>query len=408
MSDPNKEVLDKAVEAVEAKLDEKIQQYEGQLKEAGSASNELRDEVKALSEKAQSLASIEDFEGVSERIKDIEQKIAEGFKSAYEPTPSVGQSLVDSEAFAAFKDGTSPRLRINIQNNTIIGEEGSPQEPADTLVPADRLPGIVPGAFRSLNVLDFVPMGGTNSNSIEYTKESSWTNDAAETAEGGSKPESDLSFELVNEPVRTVAHWIKVSKQVLDDAPALQSYIDRRMRHGIRKRLQTQVLKGNGTSPNLTGLDQTGNHTAFAPTTGENEFDALNRAKYAVIAADYEPNFIFLNPADWGAMERLKVSSSDDRYLVASANAAVSYLNGGLTPMVWGLPVVASNDVASGKFYLGDRNAMQVFMRSGAIVEMFEQDETNVQKNLLTIRAELRAALAVFVPASIQYGDLTA
>jgi len=407
MSDPNeKELLDKAVAEVENKLEESVKKYEAQVQDAGKAANEVRDEVKALSE--QYKEAIENSDALKARVQEVEQKVADGYKGGQkEREKTWGEELTTSEAFDSFRAGNSGKARLNVQNNTIIGEEGSPQEPADTLVPADRLPGIVPGAFRMLNVLDFVPMGTTNSNAIEYTRELSWTNDAAETAEGGSKPESDLTFELVNEPVRTIAHWIKVSKQVLDDAPALQSYVDRRLRHGVRKRLQEQVLKGNGTSPNIEGLSSTNKSTAFSPTTGDNQFDTLNRAKYAVIASDYSPDFIILNPADWGSMERLKVGSSDDRYLVASANAAVSYLNNGLTPMVWGMPVVVSNDVASGKFYLGSSAAMQLFMRQGAVVEMYEQDDTNVQKNLITVRAELRAALAGFRPAAIQYGDLT-
>jgi HK97 family phage major capsid protein len=296
------------------------------------------------------------------------------------------------------------KARIEVKN-TIIGEGGSPANPIDTLVQADRLPGIVPGAFRSLNVLDFVPMGVTGSNQIEYTRELSFTNDAAETSEGAAKPESDLTFELVNDPVRTIAHFIRASKQVLDDAPMLQSYIDRRMRHGLQARLQSQILKGNGTSPNIAGLSASGRHTAFVPETGEIALDSLNRAKYAIIGADYEPNVIIMNPADFGAIERVKSTSSSNDY-AAGSGAALAYINGGMTPLLWGLPVVTSNDVASGKFYMMDSNAIQLFMRQGIVVEMFEQDNDNVTKNLLTIRAEMRGALAVYTPLAVRYGDL--
>lgn len=396
--------VDEAFTQLESKLDETYKKHEAEVKENGKALAETRAELKALSDEYK--AEIEAREDVQSRVKEVEQKIADGLKpSGTDVMETWGSKFVDSDALANYKNGQSGKARIEVKN-TILGEGGSPQDPVNTIVAQDRLPGIVPGAFRMLNVLDFVPMGGTNSNQIEYTRESSWTNDAAETAEGGSKPESDLEFELVTDPVRTIAHWIKVSKQVLDDAPALSSYIDRRLRHGVRNRLQSQVLKGNGTSPNISGISDTNRHTAFTPTTGDNAFDSINKAKYNVIGADYQPNFVMINPADWGAMERLKISSTDDRYL-AAGDAALSYINNGLTPLIWGLPVVASNDVGSGKFYVGDSNAMQLFMRQGAVVEMFEQDDTNVQLNLITIRAELRAALAVFTPAAIYYGDLT-
>lgn len=395
--------LKTAVDAIEQKLAEAVKTYEAQVKQYGDATEAVRADVKTLAEEHKGL--LKDVPTLSDRLKHIEQTLAEGHKAPGEKRKTWGQLFTESGQFADFKDGGKhSRARVEVKN-TIIGEAGSPGEPSDVLVPADRLPGIVPGAFRMLNVLDFVPSGTTSSNAIEYPRESSWTNAAAETNEGGQKPESDLTFELVNRPVRTIAHFIKASKQILDDAPMLQSYIDRRMEHGLRQRLQTQVLKGDGNSPNIAGLADSGNFTAFTPETGEIALDSLNRAKYAVIGADYMPNFIFLNPADFGAIERLKEGDSSNKYL-AGDGAALSYINGGMTPLIWGLPVVLSNDVGSGKFYLGDSNAFQLFMRSGAVVEMFEQDDTNVQKNLLTIRAELRAAFAVYVPAAVRYGDL--
>lgn len=395
--------LKAAVDAIEGKLAEAVKKYEGQVKEYGEATASVRAEVKSLAEEHKGL--LKDVPSLADRLKAVEQQLAEGPKGPTAEHKTWGELFVESEQFKDFMGGGKhSRARVEVKN-TILGEVGSPGEPSNVLVPSDRLPGIVPGAFRALNILDFVPVGATSSNNIEYTRELSWTNDAAPTSEGGQKPESDLTFELVNDPVRTIAHWIKASKQILDDAPMLQSYIDRRMEHGLRHKLQTQIISGNGTAPNISGLSDTGRHTAFTPETGEIALDSLNRAKYAVIGADYMPNFIFLNPADFGAIERLKEGSSSSKYL-ASDGAALSYINGGMTPMIWGLPVVTSNDIQSGKFFLGDSNAFQLFMRQGATVEMFEQDDTNVQKNLLTIRAELRAAFAVYVPAAVRYGDL--
>jgi HK97 family phage major capsid protein len=325
---------------------------------------------------------------------------------------SLGQSAVDSEAFKSFMAGQTKSARIELKN-TILGESGSPQEPDRVLVPYDRLPGIVPGPFRQHTILDFIPTGATSSNSMEYTREipaqdspPGFTNNAAEVAEAGTKPQSDVLFELVNDPVRTIAHWLKLSRQVLDDAPALESYIDSRLRFGIRQRLESQILSGNGTAPNLSGLADAGRHVAYTPVSGDNSFDSISKAKYAMIGRDYNPSAVFLNPADWGAMERLKVGASDDRY-IAGEGAALNYLQGGLVPMIWGLQVVPNNNVPAGKFYIVDPSSMTLFQRSGATVEMFEQDDTNVQSNLVTVRAELRAALCVFTPAGVGYGDLT-
>jgi HK97 family phage major capsid protein len=322
----------------------------------------------------------------------------------------MGEEFMKSDRVQAFLKGEAKSAKVEVKN-TILGESGSPQNPDRVLVPFDRLPGIVPGAFRQHTILDFIPTGQTSSNSMEYVRETvpvatGFVNNAAERAEGAAKPQSDVLFELINDPVRTIAHWLKLSRQVLDDAPALQSYIDRRLAFGVRQRLEVQVLAGNGTAPNIAGMNQTGRFTAFTPDSGDNQFDSVNRAKYAMIGRDYNPAAVFLNPADWGAMERLKIGSGDDRY-VAGEGGALSYINNGLTPLLWGLQVVANNNVTPGKFFVVDPTAMQLFYRQGATVEMFEQDETNVQQNLVTVRAELRAALCVFAPAGVGFGDLT-
>lgn len=396
--------LKAAVDAVEAKLKESIKKYEGQVEENGKATAAMRVEVKALATEHADL--IKQVPELKDRLKAAEQMLAAGPKGKEEKPKSMGQQFVESDAFKNLKAGSIGKARFEYKN-TVTGESAtSPQNPNDTIVAAHRLPGIVPGAFRMLNILDFVNTGNTGSNQIEYTRELAFTNDAEEQNEGLQKNESDITFELVNDPVRTIAHFIKASKQILDDAPMLASYIDRRMSHGVTSRLQRQILRGNGVSPRISGLSVSGRHTAFTPTSGESGFDAINRAKYAVVGADYTPNFVFINPADWGEMERLKKGTGDKSY-VAGEGSGLSYINNGLTPVVWGLPVIASNDVESGKFYVGDSAAFQLFIREGVVVEMFEQDDTNVQKNLLTIRAEMRAALATYTPAAIRYGDLT-
>lgn len=348
---------------------------------------------------AKAEAAASEIQKVSASILEMEQKLSDRVKAGKESPKTLGQIVAKSEAYKQFASGEIQKMRI--QANTITGQSGSPAVNSDTLVQADRLSGIVPGAFRSLRVKDVLPVGTTTSNAVEYTRELSLTNNAAETAEGAQKPESVLTFELVTANIATIATFIKVSKQVLEDSSALESYIDNRLRYLIEDRYDKQLLTGNGTGQNISGITDTGNHTAFTPVTGENALDSINRAIQAVQVADYMPTGIMLNPADWHAIERLKVGTSDDRYIIGDPAA-------GLTPRLWGLPVVVTNNLTSGKVIVGDfQNAYQVFDRSGVVVEMFEQDSDNVQKNLLTVRAEARGTLATLVPAAVQFGNLT-
>ena len=387
--------MTETVEKMDAELTKTLSQHTTEIEKHGKASTELTGKMDELSTK------LADAQAV---LDDLAQKAAQGFTKQAEKPSTIGSEFMKSEQIQNFIKNQTGSAKVEIKN-TIIGEGGSPQNPIDTIVAPDRLAGIVPGAFRSLNILDLIPMGVTSSNQIEYTQELAFTNNAAEAAEGTAKAQTDLTFQLINEPVRTIAHWIKLSKQVLDDAPMLEGYVNRRMVHGVQRRLQFEILRGTGTSPNLAGLSSNGRHTAFTPESGEIALDSLNRAKYAIIGADYQPDVIIMNPADFGAIERVKSTSSSNDY-AAGNGAALSYINGGMTPMLWGLPVVTSNDVVSGKFYMMDSNAIQLFMRQGVTIEMFEQDTDNVQKNLLTIRGEMRGALAVYTPLAVRYGDL--
>src|SRR5690606_6803331 len=121
-------------------------------------------------------------------------------------------------------------------------------------------------------------------------------------AQGGAKQESALTFSQYNVPIETVAHFIKVSNQLMADAPAVVSYIDNFLRFGLDERLDLQLLKGDGTSPNISGILDAGNFTAFTPTAGANLVESINKAKYQLWANGYTPDAVIVNPADWAAM----------------------------------------------------------------------------------------------------------
>lgn len=351
-------------------------------------------DAKAATARAEDLAT--KLAAVSASIVEMEQKLAERVISGKAPVETLGQMVIKSDAYKQFAQGNSTKM---VFANTITGQEGSPAENSRTIVAPDRLSGIIGGAVRALRISDVLPQMNTNSNAVEYTRELLFTNAAAETAEGAAKPEATLTFELVSCPIRTIAHFLKVSKQVLDDAPALASYIDTRLRYGVELREDAQLLNGVGTGQNISGMAKSGNNTAYTPVTGDTQLDSINRAIYLAFAADYAPTAVILNPADWGNIERLKDSQA--RYIIGAPASAIG-------PYLWGLPVVISNAMTAGKFMTAAFDiAYAKWNRQGTVVEMFEQDGDNVTKNLLTVRGEKRSALATYRPASSFYGNLT-
>lgn len=395
--------INQAISDLEEKIKEKLSAFETELSVENNHNKKVSAELKALSDEHSDLLKI-----VNTLQDDLNTKLQNnnGLTVA-DPQKSLGQLFVDSDAFKGMQDKSVNSCRASFENNTILGEDGSPQEPSDTIVPKDYKPGIIAGAFRSLTVLDAIMMGTTSSNTVHYTRELLYTNAAAETIESGTKPQSTLTFEALSVPVRTIAHFIKVSRQVLDDAPLLQSYIDRRMRHGVLNRMEAQILTGNGTTPNISGITTSGNNTPLSTLdTGASDFDALNVAKYQVMAADYMPTSIIMNSVDWGRMERTRTGISNDVSYVGGTGGVVNYINNGQLPMVWGLPVIINNNLTAGTFLCMATQAIMWLQRMGVEVMMFEQDDTNVQENLLTIRAEARGALAIFRPDAIVKGSL--
>lgn len=374
-------------EALKSIKDEDLAKADATAKEALAAANAAAEAVK----------------GFADRIVENEQKLFDNISAGKAAPKTLGQLVIETDAFKSFASGQTNRAHMsfdgNVFANTITGQEGSPPANSDILVAPQRLEGIVPGAFRRLRVMDAIPTGSTTSNMIEYTRELTFTNNAAETAEGDTKPESAITFELKTAPVRTIPHFLRLSKQVRDDAPALQSHIDGRLRYGVELRVDNQLLSGNGTGQNLEGLLIGDNYTSFSPVAGETALDSLNRMKYAVDASDYMATAIMINPVTWGEIERIK--GDDDHYVIGNPLSPIG-------PFLWGLPVVVTNAMPQGKAHVSAIEILsQTFARQGTTVEIFEQDADNVTKNLLTVRAEARLALAVYTPAASRYGALT-
>lgn len=375
-----------------------LEKYEAEQDEQGKASKETKELLVKLTEQHAELEEKQDE--AAQKLLDFSQKMAEGFDGQGK-RKSLGEQVTEHEMFKAFQLGQNKKITMEFKN-TILTESGSPAVPNGDLVDHDRVRGIVPLAYRSLNLLDFIPMGTTTSDTIKFGKENSFTNAAAETAQGAAKPESTITYTSDQEYVETIATFLKASKQSLRDAPMLESSINARLGHMVRHRLQQQIISGDGTSPNLSGMETTGNHTDYTAATGDSILDTINKMKYAVMALDYEANAVILNPADWGTVERTKSTTSSEQYAYGDGGG-VSYVNNGLNALAWGLPVVLTNDLTATRGIVMDRFAVQLFMREGLRVEMFEQDEDNVQKNLITVRAELDAAFAVYANGPIQY-----
>jgi len=246
---------------------------------------------------------------------------------------------------------------------------------------------------------------------IEYVKEKTFTNNAAETAEAtvttgvtGLKPESVLEFEEATSAVRTIAHWIPVTNAMLADAPQIRGIIENRLVYGLNQRLETQVLGGNGTPPNLQGILGSGIQTLglAAGATYGGQATVVDAAYAAMVQIQVTglgmPNAFVFNPVDWAAVRLMRESAVTGNVNPGGYLYGPPSVQGPMT--LWGRPVVEAigmtlNTLLCGDFQLGcmlfDRE--QAAIRVGTINDQFV-------RNLQTILAELRAAFVVFRPTA--------
>lgn len=334
--------------------------------------------------------------GLKERIAEVEQRLVRQGGPELAQYKSAGDRFIADERVQAMLAAKSGRVRVEVKDISSVTTDTDGA--AGAAVVPHRVPGIVTPPQQRLTVRGLLMPGNTSSNAIQYVQETGFTNAAAPVAEGQMKPESSLKLADITVPVQTIAHWVRATKQILDDAPQLASHIDGRLRYGLALREEAQLLFGDGTGQNLHGIVPQA--TAYADPislTGATVIDMIRLAMLQATLAEYPATGTVMNHADWARIELTK--DSEGRYIIGNPQQ-------GTQPMLWGLPLVPTAAMTADKFLVGAfQMAAQVFDRQDATVEVSTEDRDNFVTNRVTIRAEERLALAVYRPEAFIYGD---
>lgn len=272
------------------------------------------------------------------------------------------------------------------------------------------LPGIVDLRFQPIVVADLFSQGTSDSPVISYVKESSFTNNAAGVAEAAAAPYSDDNLARVVEQVGKLNHALKVTDEMLQDAPAYTSFLNGRLVLGLQLKEQQQLLNGTGY-PGIPGLlGRTGLQTAISvgttgtpntPATASQIIEALFEQMTNIrFNAFVEPDAIVINPMDWQTI-RLGKDANSQYYAGGPFTGAYGNPGNGAGDYntLWGLRVVVTPAIARGTAAIGGfRECGQIFRRQGITVEMTNSNVDDFEKGLVTVRAEERLALAVYRP----------
>lgn len=350
-------------------------------------SQDLKDSVdKALTE----------FNGLKARLDDAEQKLARGGGAEEVRQKSMGEQFVESKGFESFRErGAQGSVKVEVKTVTSANAGGLIRPLYETE------PVSLPK--RRFTIRDLLPVVPITTSSVDYPKQTTRTNNAAPVAEGAAKPYSDYAWSNATAPVRTIAHLAKITRQAMDDAPRLIAEIDAELRYGLGLVEEDQILNGDGTGQNLTGIiPQATAYSAIAGVVSgtATRVDMIRLAMLQAAVALWPADGIVVNLADWAAIELQK--TTDGGYLFANPQGQVE-------PRLWGLPVVDTPAMAIDKFLVGSfKMGATLYDRMGVEVLISTENVDDFEKNLATMRAEERIALAVKRPASFVYGDFGA
>lgn len=312
-------------------------------------------------------------------------------------TKSFGAQVAESEEVQhlreqKYRPGSAARIELKAIN-TAGGSAGgliTPQTDSD-------IAGFARRPLLLRNLLTVVPTG---SGSIDYAKQSTRTNNAAPVAEGQQKPYSNYGWTKANVPVRTIAHLAKLTRQAMDDSAQLMGEVDSEMRYGLQLAEDAQILLGDGQGENLLGLMPQA--TAYAVPAGftvapdATLIDKLGAAILQQLLTNFTPDGIALNPVDWMTMRMLK--DANGNYLFGKPGADVP-------PVLFGLPIAATQAMPVGSYLLGAFKAQKLYDRMEPEVLISSENADDFEKNLLTMRCEERLALAARQPGALIKGQ---
>ncbi|EXD15101.1 phage major capsid protein [Acinetobacter baumannii] len=387
----------KQVNATLKELTEKVQPMAekalNEAKKAGDLSNETKQAVDQALTDLNLLRQTQNE--LQTQLGEAEQMFARIGKGGNNNNNGVsdraGDLVIKDESLINFtKDvRAGNRLNVNVPRNALT---------SFAVNPVDGSTPIIAKPNQRLTIRDLLAPGRTGSNAIAYLRETGFTNNAALVPENTAKPYSEITFEEVMESVKTIAHMLKASKQILDDLPQLQSFINNRMLNGLKRAEDTQLLFGSGVGNNLNGIyTQATAYSAPITIANPTKVDIIRLAMLQAALAEYYATGTVLHSKDWTEIQLLKDTTG--AYLFTSPF-------GTMTPSLWGLPVAETNQAGlDGKFLTGAfAEGAQIFDREDANVVISTENQDDFEKNMISVRCEERLALAVYRPEAFVKG----
>jgi len=331
-----------------------------------------------------------ELQKVIDQVQDLEQK---GVKLRGQP--GEGKSFIDMvKGDESYKDRQKTGLaQIEVTKSDLASMKETKVTSAGIVVP-NYDPTIQPGIRQELRIRDLLTSIPVSGQSYSYFRELLHTRGAAPVAEGALKPTSNVTFETVTDRIKKIAVWMPVTDEALDDVPQLFGYIQELLRYDLKLEEEAQILKGDGTGENLNGLmTQATTYDAALTKAGDTAIDIMRRAIYQVRKqSKLSADGLVMTELDWMNIELQK--DGENRYLFAN-------LQGLVTPVLWGRPVITSDSMDEGDGDTGGEFLVANFARAAILFDrmsfLFKMGLINDQfiKNERALLVEERLGLGV-------------
>ncbi len=420
-----KEALEKAVTEVKAELEKATEgirtelktNLETQIKEldaridAGEKAGEGVAELKEESAQ-RSTANAEFVEKMEKMVKthadSLNKKLDElaGLKAKTNPlNVNYGEGLAKAATEKGMDPGTNDMKAIFKFEGMMPHARKDISVSGATVYEPQYVPGIIGPGERGLRVRDLLPRNRTSQNQVFFVSETSLTDNAGPQALGATKGETTFIVTVDSETVQTIAHFIQVPTQLLDDIPALEDYTNGRMMFLLDQEEEDQLLYGDDTGQNLNGLmtQATSFDTTLLTEFGVSDVTDIDRLRAAIAqvnVAEYPASGIVMHTYNWAAIELLKESTKGYIFALPQDRAVAR---------MWGLPVVPTSAMASPDFLVGAFSlGAAIWDKQASQISISTEDADNFQKNMATIRAEERITLTVYRTLAFVEGNFSA
>jgi HK97 family phage major capsid protein len=397
------------LDTASAEMKALVERQSDEIKAHGEASKQAAEAVAKADARMAEMA--QELQAKEARLLEIEKKTSRPNYGSAEKPKSLGQLYVESEAYAHAKSiGRGNNVPVEIERKDITSAAAS----AGALTDQFRNPEIYKNPDRLLFIRQLVNRTPVTDSAVEIMRENVFTNNAAPQYDVAGNPvnqlvakaKSDVTFSLETVPVRTIAHYMVASRQVLADAARLRNYIDNRLMYGLNLEFDSQMLYGDGLTENFKGLfvdagvsniGEIATGTSAADLPGA-MIDHIRSAITQLQVNDYyNVNGLIMNPVDWQTIETAK--GSDGHYIW------VTVPNGGESRL-WRVPVIVTNAVQAGDFLMGDWTmGATLYERESMAVRVADQHADLFVKNGIVLLGEERAAFAIELPKAFAKGS---